>query len=148
MLVAGGKHVIRYDNRDVGQTTCFDFATDPYTIADMAADAVAVLDVYNVDQADIVGASMGGMIVQTVALNAPDRVRTMTSIMSTPLAGGFLAAIMGGGDTDLPGPEQKVLDFMAVNVTAKLRRRARRSRRRAMAGAGRDDGPVRRGASA
>ena len=115
-LVAGGKHVIRYDNRDVGQTTCFDFATDPYTIADMAADAVAVLDAYNVDQADIVGASMGGMIVQTVALDAPDRVRTMTSIMSTPLARGFLAAIMGGGDTDLPGPEQKVLDFMAVDA--------------------------------
>ena len=115
-LVAGGKHVIRYDNRDVGQTTCFDFATDPYTIADMAADAVAVLDAYNVDQADIVGASMGGMIVQTVALDAPDRVRTVTSIMSTPLAGGFMAAIIGGGDTDLPGPEQKVLDFMAVNA--------------------------------
>ena len=115
-LVAGGKHVIRYDNRDVGQTTCFDFEKDPYTIADMAADAVAVLDAYGVDQADIVGASMGGMIVQTVALNAPDRVRTMTSIMSTPLAAGFMAAIMGGGDGTLPRPEQKVLDLMALNA--------------------------------
>ncbi len=115
-LVAGGKHVIRYDNRDVGQTTCFDFATDPYTIADMAADAVAVLDAYGVGQADIVGASMGGMIVQTVALNAPDRVRTMTSIMSTPLAGGFIAAIAGGGDAGLPGPEQKVRDLMVLNA--------------------------------
>src|SRR5262245_23009810 len=66
-LVTGGKHVIRYDNRDVGQTTCFDFAKDPYTVADMARDATAVLDAYDVDQADIVGASMGGMIAQTVA---------------------------------------------------------------------------------
>jgi pimeloyl-ACP methyl ester carboxylesterase len=115
-LVAGGKHVIRYDNRDVGQTICFDFQKDPYTIADMAADAVAVLDAYGVERADVVGASMGGMIVQTVALNAPDRVRTMTSIMSTPLASGLMAAIMGGGDAGLPGPEQKVLDLMALNA--------------------------------
>jgi pimeloyl-ACP methyl ester carboxylesterase len=115
-LVAGGKHVIRYDNRDVGQTTSFDFEKNPYTIADMAADAVAVLDAYGVGQADIVGASMGGMIVQTVALNAPDRVRTMTSIMSTPLAGGVMAAIMGGGEVTLPRPEQKVLDLMVLNA--------------------------------
>ena len=115
-LVAGGHHVIRYDNRDVGQTTSFDFAQHPYSIADMAADAVAVLDAYGVDQADIVGASMGGMIVQTVALTRPDRVRSMTSIMSTPLAGGFIAAIMGAGATALPGPEQKVLDLLARNA--------------------------------
>jgi pimeloyl-ACP methyl ester carboxylesterase len=115
-LVAGGKHIIRYDNRDVGQTTSFDFEKNPYTIADMAADAVAVLDAYGVGQADIVGASMGGMIVQTVALNAPDRVRTMTSIMSTPLAGGVMAAIMGGGEVTLPRPEQKVLDLMVLNA--------------------------------
>jgi pimeloyl-ACP methyl ester carboxylesterase len=115
-LVFGRRHVIRYDNRDVGQTTCFDFASNPYTIADMAADAVAVLDAYGVDQADVVGASMGGMIVQTVALNAPDRVRTMTSIMSTPLAGGLMSAIMGGGEAILPGPEQKVLDLLVLNA--------------------------------
>jgi pimeloyl-ACP methyl ester carboxylesterase len=115
-LVAGGKHVIRYDNRDVGQSTCLDFEKDPYTIADMAADAVAVLDSYGVDQADVVGASMGGMIVQTVALNAPARVRTKTSIMSTPLAGGGMAAIMGGDETSLPRPEQRVLDLMALTA--------------------------------
>jgi pimeloyl-ACP methyl ester carboxylesterase len=111
-LVAGGKHVIRYDNRDVGQTTCLDFQTDPYTVVDMAADAVAVLNAYGVDQADLVGTSMGGMIVQTLALNAPERARTMTSIMSTPLAQGYL----GVGETDLPGPEQKVIDVMARNA--------------------------------
>ena len=115
-LVAGGRHVIRYDNRDVGQTTCFDFANNPYTIADMAADAVAVLDAHSVDQADIVGASMGGMIVQTVAPNTPDRVRTMTSIMSTPLAAGVMTAMTGGGEATLPRPEQKVLDLMALNA--------------------------------
>jgi pimeloyl-ACP methyl ester carboxylesterase len=115
-LVAGGKHVIRYDNRDVGQTTCFDFEKDAYTIADMAADAVAVLDAYGVHHADVVGASMGGMIVQTVALNAPDRVHTMTSIMSTPLARGVMAAIMGDDEASLPRPQQKVLDLMVRNA--------------------------------
>jgi pimeloyl-ACP methyl ester carboxylesterase len=111
-LVAGGKHVIRYDNRDVGQTTCMDFQKHPYTVADMAADAVAVLDAYSVDQANLVGTSMGGMIVQMVALNAPERVRTMTSIMSTPLARGYL----GVGKTGLPSPDQKVLDVVAANT--------------------------------
>src|SRR5436190_11031502 len=74
-LVAGGRHVIRYDNRDVGQTTSHaDFSAHPYTIGDMAADAVAVLDAYGVERAHIVGASMGGMIAQTVALEHPGRV--------------------------------------------------------------------------
>jgi len=108
-LVAGGKHVIRYDNRDVGQSTCIDFLTTPYTVTDMAADGVAVLDAYGVGQADLVGTSMGGMIVQTIALDAPDRVRTITSIMSTPLGRGCL----GVGESDLPGPDRKLLDLMA-----------------------------------
>ena len=110
-LVAGGKHVIRYDNRDVGQTTCVDFQTNPYTVTDMAADGVAVLDAYGVGQADLVGASMGGMIVQTIALNAPHRVRTIRSIMSRPLARGYL----GLGETDLAGFDRKLLDLMARN---------------------------------
>jgi pimeloyl-ACP methyl ester carboxylesterase len=55
----------------------------PYLLSDMAADAVAVLDACAVEQADIVGASLGGMIVQTMAIEHPGRVRTLTSIMST-----------------------------------------------------------------
>jgi pimeloyl-ACP methyl ester carboxylesterase len=112
----GGRHVIRYDNRDVGQTTSYaDFSAHSYTVSDMAADAVGVLDAYDVERAHIVGASMGGMIAQTVALEHPDRVLTMTSIMSTPLAGSLIAAMTGAGaEGVLPGPEQKVLDVMGL----------------------------------
>src|SRR5262249_42758198 len=55
----------------------------PYLLSDMAADAVAVLDDLGIEQADIVGASLGGMIVQTLAIEHPERVKTLTSIMST-----------------------------------------------------------------
>ena len=54
----------------------------PYTLTDMAADAIGLLDHLGIDRAHIVGASMGGMIVQTMAIEHPDRVRTLTSIMS------------------------------------------------------------------
>src|SRR2546423_177171 len=94
-LVEGGRHVIRYDNRDTGQSTCADFSQKTYTVKDMADDAVGVLDAYGVDRADVVGASMGGMIAQTVALEHPERVRSLTSIMSTPLAGSIILAIQG-----------------------------------------------------
>jgi pimeloyl-ACP methyl ester carboxylesterase len=55
----------------------------PYLLSDMAADAFAVLDDLGIGRADVVGASLGGMIVQTMAIEHPDRVSTMTSIMST-----------------------------------------------------------------
>lgn len=87
-LVEQSRFVIRYDNRDTGQSTCFDFATNPYTLDDLAADAIAVLDAYGIEQADIAGASMGGMITQTLMIQAPERVRSATLIMSSPLSGG------------------------------------------------------------
>lgn len=99
-LVARGFRVIRFDNRDVGRSTWLDdkpvdlgavFAAIgagetpdvPYLLSDMAADAVGVLDALGVDAAHIVGASMGGMIVQTMAIEHPTRVLSVTSIMST-----------------------------------------------------------------
>lgn len=99
-FVRGGFYVIRFDNRDVGLSTKIESAeinfmdelakgfsgepvTAPYVLSDMAADAVGLLDHLGIDSAHIVGASMGGMIVQTIALEYPERVRTMTSIMST-----------------------------------------------------------------
>ena len=118
LLVRGGRHVIRYDNRDTGQSTTFDFAANPYTIADLARDAVGVLDAYGVDAAHAVGASMGGMIVQTLAIEHPTRVRTITSIMSSP--GGAAVASGIAGDAEpvaLPGPEPKVIEAMAAMMT-------------------------------
>src|SRR5271155_1709145 len=75
-----GFHVIRYDNRDVGLSTKLD-GTD-YVLTDMANDAIAVLDAMGVDQAHVMGCSMGGMIVQRLALDHPDRLLSLTSVMS------------------------------------------------------------------
>ncbi len=100
-LVARGYHVIRYDNRDIGLSQKFgehgipNFrrvalmrlfglrARIPYRLTDMAADAVGLLDALGIAKAHVVGASMGGMIAQLVAATYPERVLTLTSIMST-----------------------------------------------------------------
>ena len=100
-FVAAKHFVIRFDNRDAGLSTKFDgvrvdmpaimaaWSGDgtmpevPYTLSDMAADAFAVLDDLGIECAHIVGASLGGMIVQTMAIEHPARVLSLTSIMST-----------------------------------------------------------------
>lgn len=91
--------VIRHDNRDAGLSTEFDWEPPSraaiiasllsrrrldteYTLADMAADAVGLLNALDIDRAHVVGASMGGMIAQTMAIQYPDRVASLTSIMS------------------------------------------------------------------
>ena len=97
-LVDLGFHVVRYDNRDIGLSTHLHDAPPPdvmaalggdtssasYTLDDLADDAVALLDHLGIDRAHVVGASMGGMIAQTVAIRHPARVASLTSIMSTP----------------------------------------------------------------
>jgi len=102
-LVERGLHVIRFDNRDAGQSTHFsgmpnfpavlagDFTTVPYRLSDMAADTIGLLDVLGLDRVHLVGASMGGFIAQTIAIEHPARVSSLTSIMSTTgnLAVGF-----------------------------------------------------------
>ena len=100
-LVERGYFVIRHDNRDIGLSTKFTESgvpdmsgvvaalmtgkkpDIPYTLSDMAGDAMAVLDAAGVAKAHIVGASMGGMIAQLVAVEHPDRVLSLTSIMSS-----------------------------------------------------------------
>ncbi|MGA7911215.1 MAG: alpha/beta hydrolase [Candidatus Dormiibacterota bacterium] len=98
VLLAGrGFHVVRFDNRDCGLSTWMDEAgpadiagalsgeaAPAYTLDDMAADAVGLLDALGVGAAHVVGASMGGFIAQVIAINHPDRVLTLTSIMSGP----------------------------------------------------------------
>jgi len=109
-----GRHVVRFDNRDCGLSTHLDGVrvdTDavlaagldptlempsvPYLLSDMAADAIGLLDHLGVDRAHIVGASMGGMIVQQMAIDHPARVASVVSIMSTT----------GAPDVGRPTPE-------------------------------------------
>ena len=116
-LAAGGRHVIRYDNRDTGRSTTYDVGTVPYTVEDMADDAVGVLDAYGVDKAHIVGASMGGMITQQVALRHPDRVLTLTPIMTTPDPSGIAVAVAGGDSTStLPPPSEEFMTKMMAGL--------------------------------
>ena len=86
-IADGGRFVIRFDNRDCGLSSKFDGATAassaPYTLSDMSDDAFALLSALNVETAHIVGASMGGMIAQVMAIEHPERVLSLTSIMST-----------------------------------------------------------------
>ncbi len=81
LLVARGYRAIRMDNRDTGLSS---WPKGAYTLADMARDALAVLDAAGIRRAHIAGVSMGGMIVQRLAIDHPGRVLSMTSIMSAP----------------------------------------------------------------
>ncbi|MFW9996763.1 MAG: alpha/beta fold hydrolase [Candidatus Odinarchaeota archaeon] len=119
-LAANGYWVIRFDNRDVGLTTKFDDAPVPnamdlmmalqqgeqvevpYTLSDMAKDAAGLLDALEIEAAHVVGVSMGGMIAQTMAIEYPERVKTLTSIMSST------------GNPELPQPDPEA---MAILVT-------------------------------
>ncbi|MBN2297703.1 MAG: alpha/beta hydrolase [Deltaproteobacteria bacterium] len=113
-LAARGFRVIRFDNRDVGRSTKLshmgipDFRSlmkgqvveVPYTLHDMAKDTIGLLDALQIDSAHIVGASMGGMIAQLLAVDYPHRVRSLTSIMSTT------------GDPSLPGPSPEAIQVL------------------------------------
>lgn len=79
-FVACGYQVVRFDNRDVGCSSKLDGVD--YSLADMAADAVAVLDALGVEAAHVMGLSMGGMIVQRLAIDHPERLLSLTSVMS------------------------------------------------------------------
>lgn len=119
-LADRGFYVIRYDNRDSGLSTKIEAAgpadiaaaftghpAPAYTLDDLAADAVGVLDALGIPAAHIVGASMGGFIAQLVAINHPDRVLSLTSIMSGP----------GGEDAVPPTPEAAVMLTQAPGPT-------------------------------
>jgi pimeloyl-ACP methyl ester carboxylesterase len=110
-LAERGHFVVRFDNRDIGLSTHLHDAPSPdvmaaaagdtssasYTLSDMAGDTVGLLDALEIQSAHVVGASMGGMIAQTVAIEHPQHVRSLTSIMSTT------------GDTSVGGATDEAL---------------------------------------
>ncbi|WP_328396699.1 alpha/beta fold hydrolase [Nocardia sp. NBC_00416] len=112
-LVAGGRRVIRYDHRDTGRSGTVDFAAEPYTWHDIKDDVYRVLDAHGLDSAHLVGQSAGGLLGQFVAVERPERVRSLTVIGSSPLGGGegqvLMRALTGqpqpAGSLPEPAPE-------------------------------------------
>jgi pimeloyl-ACP methyl ester carboxylesterase len=134
-LAARGHFVVRFDNRDIGLSTHLhsagaadvlavlagDTSSVPYALADLADDTVGLLDALGLDAVHVVGASMGGMIAQLVALRHPGRVRSLTSIMSTtgdPTVGGpseaALAVLLAPPAGDREGAVRRVVDTYRV----------------------------------
>lgn len=118
LLVRGGCHVIRYDHRDTGRSTRLDFGVHPYAVADLARDALSVLDGHRRDRAHVVGMSMGGTIGQLLALDAPQRLLSLTVMMTAALdvdfVGNLARAMQGEPSPDgLPTPDPRVLRILA-----------------------------------
>ncbi len=117
-LAARGLHIIRFDNRDIGKSTRLDAAgvpntmalmakaaiglkpNVPYTLLDMARDTAGLMDALGIQRAHVAGASMGGGIAQEMAVHMPDRLLTLTSIMSST------------GDPGLPPPTAEALSLL------------------------------------
>ncbi len=139
LLAGRGFYVIRFDNRDCGLSTQLEAAgpTDiaaafrgdghpAYELDDMAADVVGLLDSLGIPAAHLVGASMGGFIAQLVTINHPDRVLSVTSIMSGP----------GGPDEIPPRPEGAAILVIPPPPTREERIEFAMSIHRTLAGAG------------
>jgi pimeloyl-ACP methyl ester carboxylesterase len=125
-LAGRGFYVIRFDNRDIGKSTWLDHLEVPnpmmllakaaigfkpkvpYTLKDMAADTVGLLDALGIARAHVVGASMGGMIGQEMAVAHPERMITFTSIMSTT------------GDRELPAAKPEATSMLVAKPAANL----------------------------
>jgi pimeloyl-ACP methyl ester carboxylesterase len=99
-LAGGSRFVIRYDHRDTGRSVTYEPGAPPYTLRDLATDALGVLDAFDLTGAHLVGMSMGGAIAQIVALDHPDRVASLILISTSPAA-------PGPRDPDLPGMSEE-----------------------------------------
>lgn len=106
-LAGEGRYVIRYDHRDTGRSVTYEPGTINYTVDDLADDAIGVLDAYKIDQAHLVGVSLGGFLSQLLALRYPQRVQTLTLVMSEPL---------GPGPADVPPIDEKILAHHAAGA--------------------------------
>ncbi len=105
----GVRHrVIRYDHRDTGRSSRV-FADRPYAVRDLADDAVAVLDGLGVDRAHVVGMSMGGVLVQLLLLDHPDRLLSATVFATAALGAGLAGP--GDASAQLPGPDPELLEY-------------------------------------
>jgi pimeloyl-ACP methyl ester carboxylesterase len=106
-LAAGSRFVIRYDHRDTGRSVSYEPGAPLYTLRDLVADAVGLLDAFDLGSAHLVGRSMGGGIAMLAALDYPDRVASLTLVGTSPggpdlppMSEEFLAHIGGAGNPD------------------------------------------------
>jgi pimeloyl-ACP methyl ester carboxylesterase len=109
-IVNAGYHVVRFDNRDTGLSTWIDdYNSTPYSLEDMAADTIGLMDALGIEKAHIIGGSMGGMIGQLMAIHYPNRILSLTSWMSSYWA----------FDPDVPGMSDELSSWykesMGVN---------------------------------
>lgn len=121
-LAAGGRFVIRYDHRDTGESVSYPPGAPGYAMRDLAADALALLDVFGLRRAHLVGRSMGGGLVMQAALDQPERVASLTLIGTSPGGPGlpamspeFLAFVSG------PGPDWSQRDAAVDHILRMLR---------------------------
>ncbi len=114
-LANEGFYVIRYDHRDSGLSTCFDFAHHPYDLLDMMRDAAAVLEVAGVEKAHLFGVSLGGLLAELMAVYFPEKVNTMLLLGSTseirPMNLAY-AGISPEENAMLPPPTHEYLSWM------------------------------------
>jgi pimeloyl-ACP methyl ester carboxylesterase len=105
MLADGGRFVVRYDHRDTGRSVTYEHGRPGYTGSDLVDDAAGVLEAYGIPAAHIVGVSAGGAFAQLLALDHPDRVRSLVLISTS-------RALPGG--RDLPGPTEEFGRFVST----------------------------------
>ncbi|WP_063056673.1 alpha/beta hydrolase [Nocardia salmonicida] len=124
LMVAGGRRVVRYDHRDTGESETVDFAAQPYTWHDIKDDVYRVLDAHGMESAHLVCHSAGGLLGQFVAVERPERVRSLTVIGSSPLGGGegqvLMRALLGQPQPEgsLPEPTPEFVAFYRTLMTA------------------------------
>jgi hypothetical protein len=133
-LADGGRFVIRYDHRDTGRSVTYEPGAPKYMFGDLVADVVGLLDALGLENAHLVGVSMGGAIAQLVGLDHPDRVASLTLIATSPGPGRPDLPAMSDevkSRFDAPSPEPKWSDRAAVidYIIESERSGAARSRR-------------------
>jgi pimeloyl-ACP methyl ester carboxylesterase len=104
LLAENGRFVLRYDHRDTGRSVTYEPGRPEYTGADLVADAVGVLDAYEIGAAHVVGVSAGGAFAQLLALSFHDRVRSLVLISTSPAL---------PVDRELPSPTERYHWFVA-----------------------------------
>ncbi|MEV4400061.1 alpha/beta fold hydrolase [Nonomuraea sp. NPDC049607] len=123
-LTAGGRRVIRYDHRDTGMSDTVDFEANPYTWEAIKDDVYRVMDAHGLDSAHLVGHSAGGLLAQFVAVERPERVRSLTVIGSSPLGGGegqvIMRALLGQPQPEgsLPEPAPEFVAFYQALIAS------------------------------